>query len=221
MGLKWHAAVSTNLVNYPKLVQEMRASGCQSLFIGFETINQASIAGVKKSQNNVERYETLIHLLHQNDIMVNASLVFGFDEHKPEVFQDTLEWLVKNKIETMTAHILTPYPGTRLYKKLRKQKRIFDFDTTHYNTSHVVFTPQNMTAEELYQGYLDIYRQFYSFKNIIRRMPESRKQKIPYLIFNLCYRKFGKMFSQIMPLRWMNKLGKMVRHSPMGSDRAL
>lgn len=94
LGLKWHAAVSANLVNYPELIQEMRDSGCQSLFIGFESINEASVRGVNKSQNNVARYEELICLLHQNDIMVNASLVFGFAEHKPEVFRDTLEWLV-------------------------------------------------------------------------------------------------------------------------------
>jgi radical SAM superfamily enzyme YgiQ (UPF0313 family) len=218
MGITWHAAVSANLVNYPQLIREMRASGCQSLFIGFETISQASIQGVNKSQNNVARYEELIRLLHQNDIMVNASLVFGFDEHTPEVFQTTLEWLMINKIETMTAHILTPYPGTILYQKLLEQGRITDFDTAHYNTSCVVFKPQNMTAEELYQGYLKIYREFYSFKNIIRRMPESPKQKIPYLLFNLCYRKFGKMASRLMPLRWMNKLGKMVRHLSYGIE---
>lgn len=218
MGLKWHAAVSANLVNYPKLIQEMRASGCQSLFIGFETINQASVQGVNKSQNNVARYEALISLLHQNDIMVNASLAFGFDEQGPEVFRDTLQWLVKNKIETMTAHILTPYPGTKLYRKFLEEGRIIDFDTNHYNTSRVVFTPKNMTAEELYRGYINIYKDFYSFRSIIRRLPDSSKQRIPYLLFNLCYRKFGKILSNILPLRWMNRLGKFVRHYSYGIE---
>jgi len=218
LELKWHAAVSANLVNYPELIQEMRDSGCQSLFIGFETINEASIQGVKKSQNNVSKYEELISLLHKNDIMVNASLVFGFDEHKPQVFRDTLQWLIKNKIETMTAHILTPYPGTLIYRKFLQQNRIIDFDTTHYNTSQVVFTPKNMTAEELYHGYLNIYKEFYSFQNIIKRMPDSFKQRIPYLLFNLFYRKFGKVMSRIIPLRWMNRLAKMVRHVSYGID---
>jgi len=150
--------------------------------------------------------------------MVNASLVFGFDEHKPQVFRDTLQWLIKNKIETMTAHILTPYPGTLIYRKFLQQNRIIDFDTTHYNTSQVVFTPKNMTAEELYHGYLNIYKEFYSFQNIIKRMPDSFKQRIPYLLFNLFYRKFGKVMSRIIPLRWMNRLAKMVRHVSYGID---
>jgi radical SAM superfamily enzyme YgiQ (UPF0313 family) len=218
MGLKWHAAVSANLVNYPKLIEEMRESGCQSLFIGFETINQESVQGVNKSQNNVARYEELIRLLHQNEIMVNASLVFGFDEHRPEVFRDTLKWLVENKIETMTAHILTPYPGTLLYKKLLEQNRIIDSDTTHYNTSHVVFRPLNMTAKELYQGYLNIYKEFYSMSNIIKRLPDSPNQRIAYLLFNLCYRKFGKALSTLLPIKWMNSLGKTVRHFSYGIE---
>ncbi len=129
--------------------------------------------------------------------MVNASLVFGFDEHKSQVFKDTLDWLIKNKVETMTAHILTPYPGTETYQKLLEQNRIIDFDTNHYNTAHVVYIPQNMTKAELYSGYLNIYKEFYSFENIIKRMPESPRQRIPYLLFNLFYRKFGKLISGI------------------------
>ena len=67
-------------------------------------------------------------------MMINASLVFGFDHDSPEVFAETLDWLVKNKVETMTAHILTPYPGTALYQRFNQEGRIKDYDWSHYNT---------------------------------------------------------------------------------------
>ncbi|HBV87177.1 MAG TPA: B12-binding domain-containing radical SAM protein [Desulfosporosinus sp.] len=211
LGLKWNAAVSANLLSHLDLLDLMQESGCQSLFIGFESINEQSIQSVQKFQNKREDYERLINELHKRGIMVNASLVFGFDHDSPQVFQNTLDWLVKNKVETMTAHILTPYPGTVLYERFFAEGRIIDFDLSHYNTSNVVFTPKQMTQEELLKGYLWIYKEFYSFKNIFKRIPDHPKQKAPYLLFSLIYRKFGKVISKIASFGFMSSLGRLAR----------
>lgn len=218
LNLTWHAAVSVNIGAHQELLDEMKESGCQSLFIGFETINKHSIRSVNKYQNNIDTYEKLIRDIHSRGIMVNASLVFGFDHDYPSVFHDTLDWLVKNKVETMTAHILTPYPGTKIYQKFEQAGRIVDYNPAHYNTSHVVFSPMNMTSEELYQGYLWVYKELYSIKNILKRMPENPKQRVPYLIFNLAYRKFGKVTSSLARLGLMNSLGRLARRLSYGID---
>ncbi|MGI6685165.1 MAG: B12-binding domain-containing radical SAM protein [Bacillota bacterium] len=211
LGLKWNAAVSANILNHPDLLDLMQESGCQSLFIGFESINEQSVQSVQKFQNKRENYERLIDELHKRGIMINASLVFGFDHDSPDVFQNTLDWLVKNKVETMTAHILTPYPGTVLYQRFLEEGRITDFDLSHYNTANVVFAPKQMTQEELLKGYLWIYKEFYSFKNILKRIPDHPKQKVPYILFNLFYRKFGKVISKIARFGFMNSLGRLAR----------
>lgn len=216
LNLTWHAAVSANIGSHPDLLDEMQASGCQSLFIGIESINEKSIKSAFKYQNNIRNYEELINNLHDRGIMLNASMAFGFDEDHPDVFDRTLKWLVTNKVETMTGHILTPYPGTRFYKKLKKEGRIIDKDCSHYNTSHVVFEPKNMTKEELYKGYLRIYRRFYSIGNIIKRIPKHPRSRIPYLLFNLGYRKFGKLTSQLARFGLMNSIGKLARRLSYG-----
>lgn len=218
LGLKWHAAVSVNAGSHLDLLDEMQESGCQSLFIGFETINKHSIQSVNKHQNNIDVYEKFIGEIHSRGIMVNASMVFGFDHDYPDVFQYTLDWLIKNKIETMTAHILTPYPGTKIHKKFVQAGRITDFDSTHYNTSHVVFSPQNLTREELYNGYIWIYKEFYSFKNILKRIPDNPQQRVPYLLFNLAYRKFGSITSRVAGLGFMNSLGRLARRLSYGIE---
>jgi len=218
LHLKWHAAVSTNLVQHLDLLDEMKDSGCASLFIGFETINQASLTSVSKYQNNIESYEKLIREIHARGIMVNASLVFGFDDDEPTVFEETLNWLVKNKIETMTAHILTPYPGTKIFQRFQAENRIIDHEPTHYNTSFAVFSPRKMTRQQLYEGYLKIYEDFYSIKNIIKRLPQDRSQRVPYLLFNFGYRKFGKLASKIASFGLMNYVSKLARRLSYGID---
>lgn len=212
LKLKWNAAVTANLYNHLDLLDEMADSGCQSLFIGLESINPESIRSVHKYQNNREQYEHLIQEIHQRGIMINASLVFGLDYDYPEVFRETLDWLVKNKVETMTAHILTPYPGSALYKRYMEEGRIRDLDLSHYNTAHVVFEPRNMSEEELYEGYLWIYKEFYSFRNILRRIPDHPRQRVPYLVFGLVYRKFGKFLSRrVSQMGLMHSLGRWAR----------
>lgn len=208
LKLYWHAAVSTNIVKHPDLIKRMASSGCKSLFIGFESINNESIESIHKTQNNINEYNYLVELLHDSGIMINASLVFGFDYDTKDTFGQTLEWLISNKIETMTAHILTPYPGTKIYKRLLQENRIFDFDLSKYNTSNVVFYPKNMAPEELSKGYLKIYEDFYSFKNIIKRKPDNKTLTAPYFIFNLGYRKFGRLTSGIGKLGLMSKIGR-------------
>lgn len=208
MNLIWSAAVTMKIVNYPDLLDQMAETGCQSLFIGFESINSASLKSVQKD-NQTEQYEAVIDAIHSRGIMVNASMVFGLDSDGPETFQNTLDWLVGQRVETLTSHILTPYPGTALHQRMETAGRITDHNLSHYNTAHVVFTPAKISEKELYDGYLWIYRQFYSFKNIIRRYPRHQAQRRPYLLFNLLYRKFGKLTSALARLIPMGLLGKL------------
>jgi radical SAM superfamily enzyme YgiQ (UPF0313 family) len=216
LDLKWNVAVSANIGNHLDLLDKMHESGCKSLFIGFESINSQSIQSVNKVQNHREDYEKMIREIHARDIMINASIVFGFDHDYPNVFDNTVNWLIDNKIETMTSHILTPYPGTAIYKRLLAENRIVDFDPAHYNTAHAVFIPKNMSREELYQGYIETYRTFYSLKNIFRRLPESPKQKIAYLLFNFFYRRFGNVTSKLAKAGLVNRVGKVARRLSYG-----
>lgn len=214
MNLKWSAAVTTRIADYPDLLDLMAETGCQSLFIGFESINNLSLQGVNKD-NRFEKYERLITEIHKRGIMINASMVFGLDGDEPDVFLRTLNWLVKNKVETLTSHILTPYPGTELYRRMKEEGRISDYELSKYNTSHVVFKPKRMTAEELYEGYLWMYREFYSFHSIFRRMPMHEAQKKSYILFNIFYRKFGHFISlltRIIPMRVVGRLAARISY---------
>jgi radical SAM superfamily enzyme YgiQ (UPF0313 family) len=216
LGITWHAAVSANIVEHPALLDAMATSGCRSLFIGFESINPDSIQSVNKGQNKTGSYERLVAMLHERGILVNASLAFGFDHDGPEVFRETLEWLVQNRVASMTSHILTPYPGTVLFDRFKAEGRMRDFDLSHYDTAHVVFQPKRMSQEELFKGYMWLYRQFYSFPNIVRRLPADKGNWMPYLLFNLGYRKFGKMTSKVASVGMMHAVGALARRLSYG-----
>ena len=203
--------MSINVTKDLQFLDLMRDSGCQSLFIGFESINPKSISGVHKVQNSAADYERAVKEIHSRGIMINGSFVFGLDGDTKETFKATLKWIVRNKIETVTSHILTPYPGTALYERMKRQGRITTNDLSLYNTANVVFRPLGMTSEELYNGYIRIYKQIYSLKNIFKRMPESKNQRVPYLLFNLLYRKYGKFTDMVCKIITYRRIGSIAQ----------
>jgi radical SAM superfamily enzyme YgiQ (UPF0313 family) len=216
MGLAWSAAVTTKILGHPALLDLMAKTGCKSLFIGFESVSAESLEGVGKD-NRVELYEALVGAIHDRGIMVNASMVFGLDGDASDIFDRTLEWLIKMRVGTLTSHILTPYPGTELHRRMDAAGRILERDLGKYNTANVVFAPTDMTADELYRGYRRMYRRFYSFASIASRFPRHRAQRAPYLLFNLLYRKFGGMTSLLARFVPMGALGRLAARVSYGA----
>ncbi len=211
MGLTWHTAVSADIGRYDDILDLMARSGCRSLFIGFETLDERNLLACGKPQNRIDEYARTIGKIHDRGMMVNASLVFGFDGDTVGTFGATLDWLVACKVETMTGHILTPFPGTPFYRRLCAEQRIIDSDLTHYNTSHAVFRPRGMTPDQLEEGFLWIYREFYSWRRIWERLPDAREQRTAYLLFNILYRKSGAAVSLLGRMGTMGMLARIAR----------
>jgi radical SAM superfamily enzyme YgiQ (UPF0313 family) len=90
------------------------------------------------------------------------------DGDDASVFDRTVEWAIEQGIETATFHILTPYPGTALHKRIEAQGRITTQNWDLYDTRHAVFRPALMSAEELEKGYWRAYRDFYRWGSIAR-----------------------------------------------------
>lgn len=166
MGRLWQAAGTVQSVLKPGLLEKAAQCGLRSLFVGFETLSPENLRASLKYQNLHKDYGAAIKRLHDNGVMVNGSFVFGMDGDDANVFERTVEWAVKQGIETATFHIMTPYPGTGLYQQMQSQNRLVHSDWDLYDTRHVVYRPARLTPVELETGYRRAYRDFYAWRNI-------------------------------------------------------
>jgi radical SAM superfamily enzyme YgiQ (UPF0313 family) len=163
-------------------------SGCRHLFIGFESISQLSLNQSNKGFNRVGRYREIIKRIHAHGISIQAGIVFGFDSDTPDVFERTLDFLIETGIQQATFNILTPYPNTPLYHRLKSEGRILTEDWTKYNSrTDVVFQPKHMSPEQLLQGFQYVNREFYKVGNIFKRLSHSRVNLYWVLPLNLIY----------------------------------
>jgi radical SAM superfamily enzyme YgiQ (UPF0313 family) len=168
MGRLWQAAGTVNTVLAPGLMERAVQAGLRSLFVGFESLAPENLVDQRKFQNVKRHYPTAIRRLHDLGVMINGSFVFGMDADDATVFDRTVAWAIEHAIETATFHVLTPYPGTALHRRLVDQGRITSWDWDRYDTRHAVFCPARMPGAELERGYWRAYREFYRWSSIVR-----------------------------------------------------
>jgi radical SAM superfamily enzyme YgiQ (UPF0313 family) len=168
MDRRWQAAGTVNSILAPRLIEQAVDAGLRSLFVGFETLDLRNLRASRKYQNLNRNYGDAIRRLHDLGVMINGSFVFGLDEDDESVFERTVEWAIHHGIETATFHILTPYPGTALYKRIAAERRLLTSDWDLYDTRHAVFLPARMSGDALERGYWRAYRDFYRWSSIAR-----------------------------------------------------
>lgn len=170
LGLHWFGQASMNIAKDAEILRLCQKSGCAGLFLGFETLSNEALASVGKRVNKPAEYLDVVNKLHDHGIGIDGSFVFGFDSDDPGVYDRTVEFVLKAKLEVIYFSILTPYPGTRLHKRLVAENRLLTSDWSLYDANHVVFRPKNCTPDELLGGYYRALREVYTIPSIMRRM---------------------------------------------------
>ena len=186
----------------------MALAGCTGVFVGFESLSDDNLADAHKKTPKTSDYARRVRILHDHGIQVNGSFVLGFDHDRKDVFARTAEWVEENRLECATFHILTPYPATPLFRQMEEQGRLLHRDWTLYDTSHAVFRPQHMTAEELEHGYAWIYQRLFSHASIWRRRPEDWQAVPLYLAMSYLYKRSNRIWHLLVKHDLVNPVWK-------------
>lgn len=208
MNRVFQGAATIDSILNGDLIEKAAETGLRSVFVGFETLSPENLRQSNKTQNIARSYSDAIDRLHSLGIMINGSFVFGLDNDDKDVFQRTVDWGIENAITTATFHILTPYPGTRLYQKMEADNRILNYNWDLYDTRHVVYKTQGLTAVELEQGYHWAYKEFYSWANILEASfkHDSVKHRLKHLFYTGGWKKFEPLWNFIIKAGGLNEM---------------
>lgn len=208
MGRVFQGASTIDAILRGDLIEKAAAAGMRSVFIGFETLSQGNLIQSNKKQNLNKDYGDAIRKLHGLGIMINGSFVFGLDEDDKDVFKRTVDWAVSSGLTTSTYHILTPYPGTRLFKQMETDGRILHRNWDQYDTRQAVYKTKGLTADELKSGYDWAYRSFYSWSNVLKA--SCQHDQLEMILKHFAYaggwKKFEPLWNVMIKTRGLNKM---------------
>jgi radical SAM superfamily enzyme YgiQ (UPF0313 family) len=190
LDIKWQGAVSCRLAQDEELLELAARSGCNMLSIGFESISRTNLKSAHKMANDPDTYARLIEKIHSYGIMVFGLFMFGFDHDTEDSFSETLKFAIDNKIDACGFSVVTPYPGTILFYRMLQEKRITSFDWDKYDQGYIVYESRGLPPEKLWQGHQMVYRNFYSYRSILKRYPYFQKRsKAIWMIMNMFFRR--------------------------------
>ncbi len=189
MGLKWlsHAPIDFGLDF--ELLRAAGEAGCVGMFVGFESLNQQTLAAIGKKTNRAEGYLAQARAFRQHGIGILGSFVLGCDGDTPASFESVLRFCEQARLEAAIFPILTPYPGTKVRERLEREQRITSNDWQDYDMGHVTFAPRGMTAKELQAGHQWLNESFYSFSSMYRRIFKLHRSLQVFGPMNLGFRR--------------------------------
>lgn len=198
LGKSWVGQCSLAAIQHEPNIALMAKSGCKALFVGFESVDEQTLAFTGKRQNHPKRYAEIVSRLHDYGISTWGSFVFGFDTDDSEVFERTVEFGIQAKLTMALFAILTPYPGTRLYRRLAEEGRLTDdhwWIRHDHDAGSPYFVPKRMTREQLREGWMRAWQRFYSWPSIFKRYTvrshSSLIQSVGFLPLNAMQRQLA------------------------------
>jgi len=218
---KWASQASMTLTRDPELLKLAAESGCVSLFIGVESLSSENLKEVNKTFNQVSQFEEAMKALHDHDIMILAGFIFGLDHDDEGVFERTLRFCERNRIELPTFFILTPLPGTALFQRMESEGRLLHKDWGQYNGATVVFKPRLMTEETLQRGFNWACKEGYSWNSIFKRVFHPQQRFFTRVVSNIAYRSIAQRTPEGYLPSLSRILQKMNDTIPLGNTRDL
>jgi radical SAM superfamily enzyme YgiQ (UPF0313 family) len=203
LQVEWYGLSTTLIAQDTELLEAARTSGCRGLLVGFESIVPQNLCESRKTFNRPQHYARVVERLHEYGIAVYGCFVFGMDQDGPEVFEETVRFVIDVGVDLPRFANLTPFPGTPLFRRLEGEGRILTRNWELYDGQHVVFQPRGMSAAELEQGTRSAWRSAYAFGAIAKRLRRSPAHLRVALAANLGYRFYGRNLDRFYTCDWI------------------
>jgi radical SAM superfamily enzyme YgiQ (UPF0313 family) len=185
LKIRWVSQASINVAHDEELLKLLKASGCQGLLIGFESLNPTNLKKMHKSFNTMKGgYEVALENLRRHGMRLYVTFILGYDGDSYESLHEVVRFAERHKFYIVAFNHLTPFPGTPLYDRLKSEGRLL-FDKwwldPEYRYGMVPYTPAGMTADEVKEGCISARSEFYRIGSIWRRSMDRVNAGSPYM----------------------------------------
>ena len=168
-GCVFFTEASINLADDPELMTMMAEAGFDSVFIGIETPDEESLTECCKMHNKNRNLLQDVKKIHRFGLQVMGGFIVGFDSDTPSIFQRQIDFIQQSGIVTAMVGMLQAPPGTRLFERLTREKRVcteFSGDNVDGRTNII----PAMGLDNLLRGYRAMMKQIYAPRKYYQRI---------------------------------------------------
>jgi radical SAM superfamily enzyme YgiQ (UPF0313 family) len=169
MTFKWSAQVRADVAKDEELLRLMADSNCDTVHIGFESVNPKTLEAYNKKQN-IEEIVHCIRSVKDHGIEIHGMFVFGADTDTLDTLKKTADFSINLGIDTIQFLMLTPLPGTPVFHEMKESGRLLHTDWSKYDGHHIVYKPCLMSPKTLHIESLKAMGRFYSWKYIFKHL---------------------------------------------------
>ena len=173
---KWICQATINMADDDELMSLAAQSGCRGVFIGFESPTEAGLVEVGKKFNVLKGrdFSVSVRRLQRHNISVVGSFIMGLDADEPGIGEQIADAAERYGVDLLNLLLLTPLPGTRVWKQMKSQGRIaadsFPEDWKYFTLTYPVARYKHMSWPRLFQEMDACNSRFYSRTRILRRI---------------------------------------------------
>jgi len=204
-GCIFFTEASINLADDPELLEMMVKAGFDSVFIGIESPDEASLTECRKTQNKNRDLLESVKIIHRSGLQVMGGFIVGFDNDRPSIFQRQIDFIQNSGIVTAMVGMLQAPPGTRLFDRLQRERRVvntFSGDNVDGTTNII----PKMGIDSLLDGYQLVMKQIYSPENYYRRVRTLfRELKAPEIRQPINFQRLLSIFRSAIRLGVLGK----------------
>ncbi len=162
-GLNFYGETTALIARDEELLQAAQQAGVKALLLGIETPSEVALKAQKKSFVKPAKMKEYVATIRKYGIEVWGDFLFGFDDHTPDIFEETLDFVKEIKVDKMIPHFVIPFPGSPTFAQLEREDRLLTRDWSRYDGSHVVYRPKNMSPQELEEGVYWVWQESAGF----------------------------------------------------------
>jgi radical SAM superfamily enzyme YgiQ (UPF0313 family) len=166
VGKQWFCLGSLHLLRVPGFLGRMARAGCWAFYLDMGPWLSMNLSSSGLRMKEKDLLKGMIDRVKAEGIKLLGSFVFGYDHDDQGIFERTVALARDLEVDEVEFHILTPFPGTRLYDRLEREGRIITRNWSQYSATRVVFQPKAMSPEALQEGYWSAWREFYGEETV-------------------------------------------------------
>ena len=192
LDVEWSCSSRVDTIN-GELIKKMKDAGCNCIYYGVESANQKILNEYYRKRISLDQVKDAVKKTKEHGILTVCSFIIGAPMETREDMMNTLKFSIKLNPDYAQYSILTPYPGTEIYREAKEKGWLLTENFDEYTCAKPVLKNFYLTPKEISRLFRYCYMRFYLRPKFIWKEIKNKNIKIAFeIVKRLLFKRGGE-----------------------------